>query len=358
MKRKKRNPEKFDPVELFTAIGRDCGYTITAASDIDDFVERVGRSLKSSQTNQNLLHGKRTEALFAHVAGALGRCRLIKQEDSGNIFVDGDDIEIPDYRLILNDGSSYLVEVKNFHSYDFKAEFTLRRDYLDKLVAYAALNGIPLRVAVYFSNPNVWALLPKEAFLLRGGKYRIDFIHALARNDMAMLGDRTIATMPDLRIEFRGDPAECSVPDPEGKAPFTIRQIRMFCRDEEVTDERGKEIAFYLMRYGEWVETEDNALIEEGKLVGLRFIFAPREPVDGQGFQIVGTLSAMVSSAYREMTMRESAVVSIDVKHDPDMFSIRIPEGYKAKSLPLWQFILQPNYEMKSATPETEYNTL
>ncbi|TWI26964.1 hypothetical protein [Mesorhizobium tianshanense] len=26
MKRKKRNPEKFDSVELFTAIGRDRGY--------------------------------------------------------------------------------------------------------------------------------------------------------------------------------------------------------------------------------------------------------------------------------------------------------------------------------------------
>ncbi|RWM11822.1 MAG: hypothetical protein EOR73_31985 [Mesorhizobium sp.] len=347
MKRKKRNPEKFDPVELFTAIGRDRGYTITADSDVDDFVERVGRSLKSSQTNPTLLHGKRTEALFAHVAGALGRCRLIKQEDSGSVFIDGQDIEIPDYRLILNDGSIYLVEVKNFHSYDFRTEFTLRRDYLEKLAAYAALNGVPFRVALYFSNPNVWVLLPKEAFTLRGGKYRIDFVQALARNDMALLGDRTIATLPDLRIEFWGDPTECSAPGPDGTAPFTIRRIRVFCQDQEITDDPGKNIAFYLTRLGRWEEKEDAAVIEEGKLVGLRFIFGPREPAEDQEFQIVGTLSAMVSRAYQEMTMRESDVVSIDVKHDPDIFSLSIPEGYRG-SLPLWQFILQPNYDLQA----------
>ena len=113
MKRRSEIPRSSTRVELFTAIGRDRGYSITADSDVDDFVERVGRSLKSSQTNPTLLHGKRTEALFAHVAGALGRCRLIKQEDSGSVFIDGQDIEIPDYRLILNDGSIYFVEVKN-----------------------------------------------------------------------------------------------------------------------------------------------------------------------------------------------------------------------------------------------------
>lgn len=51
--------------------------------------------------------------------------------------------------------------------------------------------------------------------------------------------------------------------------------------------------------------------------------------MEDQRFQIAGTLSAMVSSAYREMSMRERAVVSIDVKHDPDVFSLGIPENYK-----------------------------
>lgn len=347
MKRKKRNPEKFDPLDLFTAIGRDRGYTITADSDLDDFVKMVGRSLKSSQTNPTLLHGKRTEALFAHVAGALGRCRLIKQEDSGSVFIDGQDVEIPDYRLILNDGSIYLVEVKNFHSYDFKKEFVLKRDYLEKLAAYAALNGVALRVALYFANPNVWALLPKEAFTLRGGKYRINFEQALARNDMALLGDRTIATLSGLRIEFWGDPTECSAPGSNGTAPFTIRRIGFFCQDQEITDDTGKNIAFYLMRFGGWEEKEKAAVIEEGKLVGLRFIFGPREPAENQELQIVGDLSAMVSRAYQEMTIRENNVVSIDVKHDPDVFSLSIPEGYRG-SLPLWQFILQPNYDLQA----------
>ncbi|MEP9396677.1 hypothetical protein [Mesorhizobium sp. KR2-14] len=35
------------------------------------------------------------------------------------------------------------------------------------------------------------------------------------------------------------------------------------------------------------------------------------------------------------------------MKHDPDMFSLEIPEGYRGKALPLWQFELRPNFDLK-----------
>lgn len=356
MKRKKRNPEKFDPVELFTAIGRDLGYTLDTDGDIGDFLDRVGKSLKASISNPAMLHGKRVEAMFAHVAGALGRCRLIKQEDAGAVFVNGDDLEIPDYRLVLTDGTALLIEVKNFRPKDYREDFTIDADYLSKLEAYAALNGLPLKLAVYFPNPNVWVLLSKEAFTTDHDVLRINFVEAIARNEMALLGDRMIATLHDLRIDFLGDPAECSVPYTNGEVRFTIRDIRISCRGEEVTDAPGKTIAFYLMRYGEWIEQENTALMQDGKVVGIRFVYAPMEPVEEQAPQIAGTLSNMVSNAYKELTVRSGAVVALDVKHDPDVFSLGIPEGYKG-SLPLWQFILQPNYDLRALGFDGEEQT-
>lgn len=353
MKRKKRNPEKFDPLELYAAMGRDVGYTLDADGDIPDFLDRVGRSLKVAIANPTMLYGKRVEAMFAHVAGALGRCRLIKQEDAGAAFVNGDDIEIPDYRLVLDDGTALLVEVKNFHPKDYRADFTIRTDYLTRLETYAALNGLPLKAAVYFSSPNAWLLLSKKAFTADGDVLRINFIEAIARNEMALLGDRMIATLHELSIEFLGDPNECLVPDSNGEVKFIIRKVRVTCRGREVTDDVGKTIAFYLMRYGKWIEQDNTALMEDGKVVGMRFAFAPMEPEEDQDPQIVGTLSEMVSNAYRELTTRDGAVVALEVKHDPDVFSLGIPEGYKG-SLPIWQFILQPNFDLRARGLENE----
>ena len=78
MKRKKRNPERFDPIELFTAIGRDLGYTLDTEGR-RDFLGTWGLS-EGIDLDPSMLHGKRAEAMFAHVAGAMGRCRLIKRK--------------------------------------------------------------------------------------------------------------------------------------------------------------------------------------------------------------------------------------------------------------------------------------
>ncbi|WP_154721681.1 hypothetical protein [Ciceribacter sp. T2.26MG-112.2] len=344
MQRKKRNPAKFDVIELYKAIGRDRDYVISAEADLSDFLKTVSESLKASQTNPTLLHGKRAEALFAHVAGAMGRCQMIKQEDSGDIFVSEGDFEVPDYRVFLKDGRYYLVEVKNFHMKTFKAEFTVPKKTIRGLEAYAQLNNIPLRFAIYFSKPNVWVLLAKEAFRQKKRHYVVNFTEAIARNEMAILGDRMIATLPDLRFVILGRPDECSIPADNGDVYFTTRAIHFYCRDQEVTDNQGKRIIFYLMRYGNWPVSEATPLISDSKVVGLRWVFSPENPVEDQPFQVVGNLSAMISNSYRELTVGDNTVKALDVKQDPKFFALDIPEDYKEPSLPLWQFILQPNY--------------
>lgn len=55
----------------------------------------------------------------------------------------------------------------------------------------------------------------------------------------------------------------------------------------------------------------------------------------------------MVSASYGEQTTYEQSVIALDTNLDPGVFSVKIPEGYKGKYLPLWQFIIQPNPDFK-----------
>ncbi len=343
MRRKIRNPIKFDAIELYTAVARERGYELNSPGDLDEFMNALSTSLRASQTNPSLLHGKRVEAMFGIVAGALGRCRLIKQEDGGAIFSTTETLIAPDYRVVLADGNAMLVEVKNFHMKSLSKVFSIPQKTMHGLEEYAELNGLPLKIAVYFSTPNMWFLLSKEAFKKQGRHFVIDFPSAMARNEMALLGDRTIGTLPELAIELRTSSDEAEIPNENGEVPFIIREIGIYCGGREIIEKEGKDIAFYLMRYGRWPEKDTTPIFEGNKVIGLRSVFTPEEPIEEQGFDVVGSLSQMVSSAYREQTIKDGAVSSLDVKQDPEFFKLTIPEDFKDESLPLWQLIIVPN---------------
>lgn len=256
VKRIKRNPEKFEVIDLFTAMGREYGYKLAVDEDADDFIKRIGSSLKASKENPNILYGKRVESLFAHVAGALGNCKLIKQEDSGEAFSIDQNIQAPDYKVILKDGSQYFVEVKNCHFPNIKSPYPLNKTYISKLENYAELHSIPLLFAIYFSRQNKWFLLPKSSLIEYKTKYVTDFINAMAKNEMALLGDRTIGTEPDLAIELIADPSKDASVDSNGQAKLIIGGVKLYCAGREISDDLEKSIAFYLMRFGNWNEQE------------------------------------------------------------------------------------------------------
>lgn len=113
MKRIKRNPEKYAPLEVYSEFSRRRGYKLHVEEDIAAFMASFGELLKASQSNDMLVHGKRVEALFGNLAAGLGGCKFIKSEDAGESFAADADIQPPDYKLILNDGTHIFVEVKN-----------------------------------------------------------------------------------------------------------------------------------------------------------------------------------------------------------------------------------------------------
>lgn len=348
MKRLPRKPETFDVLELYAAIARQQGFRIGVPEHLEAFQSQMSTSLKATLANPNILHGKRVEAMFAHVLGALGECKYVKQEDGGASFSSSDEFLIPDYRVITNGGDLLLIEVKNFHMKDFGSRYTFTRSYLAKLAAYAEMNRAKLKFAIYFSRINQWVLLSPEAFIVDGRRAYVDFRHAMARNEFSFLGDRMIATLPPLSIELVGDAEDDrAIIQGDGTALITIREIKMYCADMLITNEVERNIAFYLLRYGKWEEMETPANIVDGRLASMKFVSRPKEPSEEQQFQILGNLSSMVSAAFRELTVDDEAnVFALDVKCEPQLLSIDIPKDYKGSALPLWQFVLQPNFDI------------
>ena len=110
-------------------------------------------------------------------------------------------------------------------------------------------------------------------------------------------------------------------------------------------------------RFGKWVEIDNEAELSDGKLTSIRFTFAPESPVEGQHFQIIGTLSSMVSNGYRELTVEEDKVVALSSTVEPSAFSPLIPEDYRGISLPLWQIVVKPNQEFKSPNIATSQSS-
>ena len=250
MKRLSRNNEKFDTLELSSAMARQHGYRLDDTQSTNDFIRQVRKSLEDSQGNPITIYGKRIEGLFAYVAGALGKAAIIKQEDAGEVFYASEEILPPDYRVTLKNGQQFLVEVKNYHNKNLSGKLSIKENYLSKLLRYAELNNLPIKFAIYFSLLNQWALVAIDSFEETGGRYEIDLPSAIGKSEMAILGDRMIGTTPNLEIVFETDEEHAELVDDEGKANFTIQNIRMFCATNEITEDLEKRLCFYFTRFG------------------------------------------------------------------------------------------------------------
>lgn len=345
MKRLARDAGKFEAVDLFTAVARDKKFEIGNSEDLNSFISGIRESLENSHATPRLLYGKRVEALFAQVAGALGECKFIKSEDAGEMFSDDDGLQAPDYRLILKDGRTFLVEVKNFHSDPFKVPFVLRKPYFLKLEKYAEMHGVQLKIAVFFSQINRWCLLSKRAFKEKGKSFEIGFAHALAKSEMGeLLGDKSYGTLPELKIELFTDERHVQTTNDDGKTAIVFGRVKAYCAGAEIHDAHEQDIAFYFMRFGEW-EHHDEQCVENGRLLSWAFSCRPRDRCEGQEFEIIGCQSTMISAAFAEHTLHKGLTIALDAPVDPANFQFNISKDYNGKDLPLWQFTMVPNYE-------------
>jgi len=118
------------------------------------------------------------------------------------------------------------------------------------------------------------------------------------------------------------------------------------CANQEVTDDIEKNILFNFISFGTWVEQDLELIMENDKLLGIKIVYAPNELTE-QGYEIIGLLSGMISNKFKELTIKNGEVESMDLGINPSEFKIFIPNDYDSKILPLWQFIISPNENFK-----------
>ena len=346
MKRQKRNFEKFDAFELYSMFTSKYNLEINNPSSVDSFLDNVKSNVLSSKDNSIVIHGKRIETLFAIVAGALGKVKIIKQEDGGKIYSQKD-VNIPDYRIFLEDGNQILVEVKNFSSDDLYSEYSVNSSYYEGLREYSTTCNVNLYFAIYFRLFNHWCLVPIEAFSQANKKYKIDYLTAMARSEMNLIGDMMLHTTPDLELKLLADPDEAEfLTDYTKEVEFIPRVAEFYCNNNKIDTSYEQELAYYFMRFSDWPEKEFNQIIEDNKLLGLHFIYSyPLE--NDQPFAPLGWLSSMICNVFREITVKDEDVIATESFLNPSAFVVHIDNDYnkKYKNLPLWIFNIKPNYD-------------
>lgn len=340
----KRNPEKFDSFELYTKLCAKKSLDISEYSSVEEIIKTIRVALKENHKNLNLVFGKRVESMFSTVAASLGKCRLVKQEDNGEIFCN-EKISVPDFRIVLKDNSSFLVEVKNCHQDSFEYPYSFTQKYFESVLRYSEIIKCPLKFAIYFSKLNWWLLLSPDAFVKKGNKYIVEFTDGVRQNEMLTLGDVWLSTTPPIDIVLTSDPDKPAYIDKTtGKAIFIIGDVLCYCADKKITNEKEKELINLFALYSSWKETAVEPMIEGERLLGIKYRFEPMgDEYSDNGFDHLGQISSMVSNMYKMATETDGQVIAVETNREPKSFSILIPENYSSEDLPLWQFMVQPN---------------
>lgn len=346
MKKLKRNPGKFETLDLFRALATSEGYKLSDPTSSERFLKRLGEELGKARSSPATLYGLRTQTMFAYVAASMGKCAIVKSEDSGEVHTKDTDIEIPDFRILLIGGQEFFVEVKNFRQKGPFRKYEMKKAYADGLRKYGSLFSKDVKLAVYWLKWNVWTLVPLDRLTCADNNCSLGFEQALKYNEMYLLGDYRIATLPPLRFRIVTNPDKPRKVHKDGKAIFTIGGLELYCDDAKITKPLERNIALFLMLYGEWASESEKAEAEvvDNELIAFEFVSQPENPVPEQPFQMIGSLSGMISRRFNSMVFsNEGKLERIDPDTKGSNIGIQIPEDYKGEALPLWRFIIQPH---------------
>nr|WP_153367030.1 hypothetical protein [Agrobacterium rosae] len=308
---------------------------------IDRFMADATPRLREALADPALIHGSRVERLFEATLLSLGQFKLVKTEDVGRVH-SAKSLRAPDFRIVLDDGEQWLVEVKNVRSKaPHRQELKMSRNYLASVQDYADAVGAPLKLAIYWSAWRFWSVISVDQFRTPTGGLRVSMQQAMLASEFARLGEKMIMTKPPLRLVLgAATDMPRSVSD-EGLANFMIESAKIYSRDIELTDSKDLKLAQVLLLYGEWEVDGPLALFEDGQFTGVEFVATPVEPTD-QGWEGIGMASRIFSGFYADQTIEGDQVIQLDGEPAPEWFTPLSNWDFKSSKLPLLLGIIQP----------------
>jgi len=339
LKRLRGNPSKIYILEIFNILSQREGYSINDNESLEKFLSNLKKGFEDAKNNPITLNGVRIQELFIHVLASLGECSLIKQEDSGELLHSESEMRLPDLRVILKNNTEMFIEVKNFRPKNLiNDRYKMKSKYVESLLKYTNRFDKELKFAVYWSQMNLWTLLSLKSFKKVNSNYEIKFIEAYKSNEMSIVGDYMLATIPPLKFVILTDPKKERTIEEDGKVGFTIGNIEIYANDILIKEKGESQIAFFLMLNSDWISEEPQANIKDGKLISIDFFVKPEEAVPNQYFQMLGYLSTMISRQFNSITAPKGEIIKLSTVNEYGSLGIKIPNDYKGKFLHLWRF--------------------
>jgi hypothetical protein len=329
----------FDILGLYSKFAREHQISLFNPDASEKFISHTRGAIEQALKDRALLHGQRVQNMFEAMVVSLNHFELLKIEDAGRLHTRVAR-RPPDFRIVLKDGSRWLVEVKNVYLEDIgrQRKRLMSGEYLRSLQRYASAVGCQLKVAIYWARWGVWTLVAPER-LQDGGGLTVGMREAICLDEMSALGDMMLGTTPPLRLRFFTDKAEPSVISENRSVRFKIGSVQLFCGDAEIVDPGEQRIAWMLMQFGEWTcEEEPKAILSGNQLEAIEYEWQPRERVNNQPFEMIGRLSRMFSRYYALHTLNGSELKHIEAKFAPDWLGPLTSREYKGIALPLWRF--------------------
>jgi len=339
-----RQSEVLGSLDLYTRLDNPTTrIPVGDPSRTDAALESFRRGLGAALSAPSRLYGWQVQTMFKEMVAALGGVVLLKDEDAGDCYFSGELVKVPDYLVTTSVAHHVLIEVKNARSKRAFGDFSLSLRELDGLRRYTELSGrAELKLAIYWSNQNAWTLIDPGRMTTSQSRATVSFGDALRYNEMARLGDFMIATMPPLTFTIFADSARPNSINRRGEAQFTIGRTELRCNGQILEDKTEKRLAWYFLLYGPW-PSSNQAEVADGRLISVTFEAAPEEPVAGQEFQFIGSMSELFSSYFNAATLGDdSGVRALRTTSQPGSLGELLPETHKSKRLPLWRFRLKP----------------
>ncbi|WP_288192714.1 hypothetical protein [uncultured Phyllobacterium sp.] len=339
-----KREKAFDLLASVAVFARKNGIALNDSALVDRFMADAAPRLREALADPALIHGSRVERLFEATVLSLGRFKLLKTEDVGRVHA-AQTLRAPDFRVVLDDGEQWLVEVKNVHSTDpAKQELRMSRKYLGSVQSYANAVGTPLKLAIYWSAWRLWSVISPERFHTRSGGLRVSMQEAMLANEFERLGEKLIMTKPSLRLVLS---AATDLPrsiDDKGLANFMIGSAKFYSRDVELTDPKDRKLAQVLLFYGEWEVKGPIPFMDGDQIGGVELVASPVEPTyPNQGWEGIGMASRIFSSFFADQTIDGDQVIQLDGEPAPDWFAPLSTWDFENSKLPLFLGRIQPS---------------
>ena len=333
-------PDRFNLLAELAQFSAERGIPVRDPQTVDLFVDHVRKTASDAVASGIRLHGHRVGAMFEALLLSLDKYCLLKVEDAGRFHPKGR-FKVPDLRVVLADGSQWLIEVKNVYDKQAKSKKRrlMKRTYREKLQAYASATGGELKLAIYWARWGVWTLVSPEKLVDTDGTVTLDMATAMTVNELSLLGDVTIGTRPPLKLFITYDPKAT------GRVAPSIARTQIYCGDNEIISPVEQQIAWIFIRYGNWPALRQ-PLMTGKHTNAVEWLWEPEERVnEAHGLEIIGNASELFARYYADRTLKDGEVVQIQAPSQPRWFAPLLMRDCKSETLPLWHFVILPNFD-------------